>query len=50
MKGALQPGQILVDCTVPLAAAISGKASRTIGVWQGSAAQQARRWSRTASR
>jgi 8-hydroxy-5-deazaflavin:NADPH oxidoreductase len=32
---------ILVDCTVPLAAAISGKATRTIGVWQGSAAQQA---------
>jgi NADPH-dependent F420 reductase len=37
----LEPGQILVDCTVPLAAAISGKATRTIGVWQGSAAQQA---------
>jgi 8-hydroxy-5-deazaflavin:NADPH oxidoreductase len=32
---------ILVDCTVPLAAAVSGKATRTIGVWQGSAAQQA---------
>ena len=41
LKEALQPGQILVDCTVPTAAAISGKASRTIGVWQGSAAQQA---------
>jgi len=26
---------------VPLAAAISGKATRTIGIWQGSAAQQA---------
>ena len=26
---------------MPLAAAISGKATRTIGVWQGSAAQQA---------
>ncbi len=34
-------GQILVDCTVPLAAAVSGKATRTLGVWQGSAAQQA---------
>jgi 8-hydroxy-5-deazaflavin:NADPH oxidoreductase len=33
---------ILVDCTVPLAAAISGRATRTIGVWQGSAAQQAK--------
>jgi 8-hydroxy-5-deazaflavin:NADPH oxidoreductase len=41
LKEALQRGQILVDCTVPTAAAISGKASRTIGVWQGSAAQQA---------
>lgn len=36
-----QEGQILVDCTVPLAAAVSGKATRSIGVWQGSAAQQA---------
>lgn len=41
LKGALSPGQILVDCSVPLAAAISGKATRTIGVWQGSAAEQA---------
>jgi NADPH-dependent F420 reductase len=41
LKGALEAGQILVDCSVPLAAAISGKATRTIGVWQGSAAQQA---------
>jgi NADPH-dependent F420 reductase len=41
LKGALREGQILVDCTVPLAAAISGKATRTVGVWQGSAAQQA---------
>ncbi|HEX7059935.1 MAG TPA: NADPH-dependent F420 reductase [Solirubrobacterales bacterium] len=41
LRDALQPGQILVDCTVPLAAAISGKATRSLGVWQGSAAQQA---------
>lgn len=41
LKEVLVPGQILVDCSVPLAAAISGKATRTIGVWQGSAAQQA---------
>ena len=41
LKETLQPGQILVDCTVPTAAAISGKASRILGVWQGSAAQQA---------
>jgi NADPH-dependent F420 reductase len=37
----LRDGQILVDATVPLAAALSGKATRTVGVWQGSAAQQA---------
>jgi 8-hydroxy-5-deazaflavin:NADPH oxidoreductase len=37
----LSEGQLLVDCTVPLAAAISGKATRTVGVWQGSAAEQA---------
>jgi NADPH-dependent F420 reductase len=41
LKESLQPGQLLVDCTVPLAAAVSGKATRSLGVWQGSAAQQA---------
>lgn len=41
LKDVLTAGQILVDCSVPLAAAISGKATRTIGIWQGSAAQQA---------
>jgi NADPH-dependent F420 reductase len=41
LREVLRPGQILVDCTVPLAAAVSGKATRSLGVWQGSAAQQA---------
>ncbi len=41
LRESLGPGQILVDCTVPLAAAVSGKATRSLGVWQGSAAQQA---------
>ena len=41
LKEALEPGQILVDATVPLAAAVSGKATRMLGVPQGSAAQQA---------
>ena len=41
LREALEPGQLLVDCTVPLAAAVSGKATRSLGVWQGSAAQQA---------
>jgi NADPH-dependent F420 reductase len=42
LKEALRPGQLLVDGTVPLAAAVGGKATRTLAVWQGSAAQQAR--------
>lgn len=41
LREALAEGQLLVDCTVPMAAAVSGKATRTLGVWQGSAAQQA---------
>ena len=41
LKEALSGGQILVDATVPLAAAVSGKATRLLGVPQGSAAQQA---------
>jgi NADPH-dependent F420 reductase len=41
LKGTLKPEQLVVDATVPLAAAVSGKATRTLGVWQGSAAQQA---------
>lgn len=41
LKPALRAGQILVDATVPLAAAVSGKATRLLGVPQGSAAEQA---------
>lgn len=41
IKPALRAGQILIDTTVPLAAGIGGKPTRTLGVWQGSAAQQA---------
>ena len=41
LRPALEPGQLLVDATVPLAAAVSGRATRMLGVWQGSAAQQA---------
>lgn len=39
---ALAPGQVLIDTTVPLAAAVGGKPVRLLGVPQGSAAQQAR--------
>jgi NADPH-dependent F420 reductase len=41
LRDVLEPGQLLVDCTVPTAAAVGGKATRTLGVWQGSAAEQA---------
>jgi len=41
LKPAIRPGSILIDATVALAAGVGGRASRTIGVWQGSAAQQA---------
>jgi NADPH-dependent F420 reductase len=40
LKDTLAPGQLLIDATVPLAAAVGGKATRMVGVWQGSAAQQ----------
>jgi NADPH-dependent F420 reductase len=42
LKPHWRPGQILIDTTVPLAAAVGGTPSRMLGVWQGSAAQQAR--------
>ncbi len=41
IKPAIRPGSIVVDATVPLAASVGGRATRTLGVWQGSAAQQA---------
>ncbi len=41
LRESLREGQLLVDATVPLAAAVSGRATRMLGVWQGSAAQQA---------
>jgi hypothetical protein len=41
LKRSLRAGQLLIDATVPLAAATGGRATRMLGVWQGSAAQQA---------
>jgi len=41
LKPAIRPGSVLIDATVALAASVGGRASRTLGVWQGSAAQQA---------
>jgi len=40
LKPAIRSGSILIDATVPLAASVGGRASRMLGIWQGSAAQQ----------
>jgi len=40
LKPAITEGSILIDATVPLAAAVGGRPLRPLGVWQGSAAQQ----------
>jgi NADPH-dependent F420 reductase len=40
LKPAIKEGSILIDATVPLASAVGGRASRPLGVWQGSAAEQ----------
>lgn len=40
LKPVFRPGTVLIDASVPLAASIGGRATRTIGVWQGCAAQQ----------
>jgi 8-hydroxy-5-deazaflavin:NADPH oxidoreductase len=40
LKGAWRAGTIVIDTTVPLAATVGGAATRMLGVWQGSAAEQ----------
>jgi hypothetical protein len=40
-KAAWKPGQILVDLTVPLETSAGGSPTRVLGVWAGSAAEQA---------
>jgi NADPH-dependent F420 reductase len=41
LKRFLRAGAIVIDTTVPLAACVGGSPSRTLGVWQGSAAEEA---------
>jgi hypothetical protein len=41
IRGSFALGAILVDATVPLEIAIGGRLSRTVTLWDGSAAQQA---------
>jgi len=43
IRGSFAAGAILVDATVPLEVAIGGRISRTLTLWDGSAAQQAAR-------
>jgi len=40
LKPAIRPSSIVIDTTVPLATSVGGRATRTLGVWQGSAAQE----------
>jgi NADPH-dependent F420 reductase len=41
VKPKLRPGQVLVNVSVPLETAVGGRATRTIGVWAGSAGELA---------
>jgi NADPH-dependent F420 reductase len=40
LKNVWKPGSVVIDTTVPLAATVGGAVTRTLGVWQGSAAEQ----------
>jgi 8-hydroxy-5-deazaflavin:NADPH oxidoreductase len=39
LKPFIRPGQIVVNVTVPLETAVGGSATRTVGVWDGSAGE-----------
>ena len=41
LKPSFRTGTVLFDATVPLATAVGGRPTRVLGVWQGSAAEQA---------
>lgn len=42
VKERLPEGSTVLDCNVPLASEVGGKPTRMLGVWEGSAAQQAK--------
>jgi len=42
LKETMVAGTTVIDCNVPLASEIGGKPTRLLGVWEGSAAQQAK--------
>lgn len=41
LRESFRPGAVLISTVVPLAAGVGDRGTRTLGVWQGSAAQQA---------
>lgn len=41
ISDSITPDKVVCDCTVPVATNVGAKASHTLGVWEGSAAQQA---------
>jgi NADPH-dependent F420 reductase len=41
LKPSFRQGTVLIDATTPLASAVGGRPTRMLGVWQGSAAEQA---------
>ena len=41
IAAAVDESKIVIDCTVPVAANVGAKVTHTLGVWEGSAAQQA---------
>jgi hypothetical protein len=42
LKDGIREGATVIDCNVPLASEVGGKPTRLLGVWEGSAAQQAK--------
>ncbi|MGQ0679366.1 MAG: NADPH-dependent F420 reductase [Actinomycetota bacterium] len=42
LKEKMTPGTVVLDCNVPLASEVGGRPTRMLGVWEGSAAQQAK--------
>jgi 8-hydroxy-5-deazaflavin:NADPH oxidoreductase len=44
LKSSIKPGQIVVNVTVPLETAVGGSATRTLGIWDGSAGEFASRF------
>lgn len=44
VKSSIKPSQIVVNVTVPLETAVGGSATRTVGVWDGSAGEFASRF------